>query len=784
MVPIGPFAALICLFAAPDNNVEWNGCSHVGWLDRRPLCPMNGQAFTVLFRAYRFDLTSARINVNTGSSVWIDADFDHDDGPYAIWRADIPATGSQTLHYYIELNDGTDTDYLSATGMSDGLPSDGGWEIDFVTLPHAPVGATPVTVGGVVFKVWAPNAAQGFVAGEFNNWTAANPMTKRGDYFIAHVPSALDRHQYKFVFNPGVLWRPDARGRALNATGGYNSYVENPLRYAWTSNSYSPPAFEDLIIYELHVGTFAGRNDPAASGSIPATYRDVAAHADHLAELGVTAVLLMPVTEFPTDFSAGYNPITQWAPEWRYGTPDDLKYLVDTLHAHGIAVHHDIVWNHFSPSDNFLWNYDSATQQIYYHVPDIQTQWGSQADFCRGEVREYFQQSALLWLDEYRMDGFRMDATDYMNIFPQEACGWSLMQWYNDTIDNRWANKISIAEQLPNDDWVTRPTSLGGAGFDAQWHDAFTDNLRQAVLDAAFGDPSMGAIAFAINGSSAGVRGPSAANYLELHDELMTSTGGGRIIKVIDPTFPHDDMWAKGRYKLAQGLVVLAPGIPMIHQGSEWLEDTNFGGGNAGGADRINWALKTTNASIFQFFKDVIAVRKSNGAFRANAGWQTYHVNDGTNVIAFQRYDASGNVCVVVANFNNSNLFNYRIGLPQSGTWTELLNSQASVYDGNNVGNGGSIQTEAVAYNGHPQSAVITIPQMGLLVFRHGAPTPPCPGDLNRDGEVSLADLTQLLANFGTTSGATAEQGDMDADGDVDIADLAAFLSRFGAGCP
>src|SRR5262249_42677324 len=137
----------------------------------------------------------------------------------------------------------------------------------------------------------------------------------------------------------------------------------------------------------------------------------------------------------------------------------------------------------------------------------------------------------------------------------------------------------------------------------------------------------------------------------------------------------------------------------------------------------------------------------------------------------------------VVANFNNSNLFNYRIGLPQAGAWTELLNSQASGYDKKNVKKNESIQSEAGPYDGDLQTSVITIPQMGLLVFRHGLPTP-CPGDLNADGQISLADLTVLLSHFGATSGATTDQGDMDADGDVDIADLSAFLSRFGAACP
>lgn len=778
-MPAVILGVLLCFFAGPDNDVEWNGVSHVGWQDRRPLAPVNGEAFDVLLQAYQFDLTAVKLHVvDNGAPSTIDAAFDHDRGPYAVWKAHIPAMSGNTLTYYFELIDGADSDYYGASGVSETVPTGGAlFTIDKLTLSHAAPGVTPVT-GGVLFKVWAPNAAQAWVRGTFNGWSLSNPMTKHGDYFVVKITGTISRQEYKYYFEPGALWRSDARGRAFNSAGGYNSYVENYPAYVWGDAAHATPAFEDMIIYELHVGTFSGRNDPQASGAIPGTYRDVAAHAGHLAELGVNMVELMPVTEFPTDFSIGYNPISMWAPEYKLGTPDDLRYMIDTLHQHGIGVMHDIVWNHFSGSDNYLWNYDSGTAQIYFRVPDVQTPWGSQADFGRGEVREYYQQSALAWLEEYHLDGFRMDATDFMNIFPQEAAGWSLMQWFNDTLDNRWINKIAIAEQLPNDSYVTRPTSLGGAGFDAQWHDAWTDSLRAAVYDAAFGDPNIGWLAGALNGDGEYLYGPYLLRYFELHDEILTSTGGSRAVRNIDPSFPHDDFFARSRTKLAQGLTMFVPGIPMIIMGSEWLEDTNFAAGDASGADRIDWAKKTTYADYFAFFRDMIAVRKGNGAFRANAGWQTFHVNEGGNVLAFQRYDADGNICVVVGNFANTDYFNYRVGLPQAGQWDEILNSQSALYGGNNVGNGGSITSDDTDYDGFAQSASITIPQSGLLVFRW-APPPPCPGDLDQDGDVDLSDLGIVLAAFGVNG-----SGDTDGDGDTDLSDLGVVLAAYGVPCP
>jgi 1,4-alpha-glucan branching enzyme len=774
---------LLLLLPLPsDNNVEWNGISHVAWQDRRPICPVDGESFQVRFQAYRGDLTAARVMVDDGPLVGYAAAWLEDRGPYAVWGAAVPATSSSTLSYYLELTDGTDTDYYSVSGMSENPPTDGGFVVDYDTLSHAPLGATPVSGGGAVFRVWAPGPTAAYVAGEFNGWsTTANPMARDGDTFVARVSSAADRQMYKYVFQPGTVWKPDARGKSLNPGQYYNTHIEDAFRYEWASGDFAPPAFEDMIVYELHVGTFAGRNDPLASGAIPATYRDVAAHVDHFVELGVNVIELLPITEFPWDFSAGYNPITAWAPEWKYGDPDDLKYLIDVLHANGIAVALDIVWNHFSPSDNYLWYFDGS--QIYFDSPAVDTPWGSQADFDRPEVRSYFLDSALHWLEEFRMDGFRMDATEFMDLY--QGSGWELMQEFNNRIDNRWIDKIAIAEQLPDDAWVTRPTSTGGAGFDSQWHDAFTDSLRQEILDCAYGDPEMWKIRDILYGSGAYLQGRYVTNYLEAHDEIWPTNGGQRLVKTIDPTYPHDDVYAKGRIKLAQGLVFFAPGIPMIHQGSEWLEYTDFGGGDPSGADRINWALKTANAPIFRYFRDAIAVRKGNAALRASADIEVFHVNDAGNVIAFHRWDYAGNDLVVVANFSNGDYPAYQLGFPQDGTWYELLNSQASEYDGNGMGNAGSVATTGGPYDGFTQSAFLTLPQMGLLVFRYDDPPDPpeCPEDLNRDGTVDLSDLAQLLGNYGMT-GAVHPDGDVDGDGDVDLSDLAQLLGVYGQSCP
>ena len=700
--------------AAPDNNVEWAGVSHVAWQDRRPLCPVSGETFAVRFQTWKNDLTAARVGVTTVGTAWVDAAKIGARGPYDIWQAQVPSTAGATESYVIELTDGSDTDYLSVGGVTDLAPVDGGFALNFTTLTHAPVGATPVTGGGAVFKVWAPTRVSCYVRGEFNAWGLANPLTKQGEYFIGRVNGVADRAQYKYFFNNSV-WNTDPRARSLESPGGYNARVENPFRYVWRVSDFATPALEELVIYQLHVGTFAGRNDPVPGAAFPSRYLDVAARVGHLAQLGINAVMLNPVTEFPGDESAGYNPITSWTPEWKYGTPDHFKAMVDSLHAHGIAVLLDIVWNHLSPTDNFLWNYDGS-QQWFDSPTAVNTPWGSQADFDKTVIKDYFANSALYWMEEMGVDGFRMDATDYMNIAPQEAAGWSLMQRFNDEMDNRWADKIAIAEQLPNDDWVTRPTSLGGAGFDAQYYDAFTDNLRQEILDAAFGDPEMFKISSIINGSGTYLSGRRVVNYYELHDEAWPSSGGQRFVKSIDGAAPHDDAYARGRSKLAQGLVMFAPGVPAFLQGTEWLEDTDFG---ANSANRIDWSKRITYAPQLEWFRKIVSLRRWP-AFRADAARHVFHVNEGANVIAFRRTDTAGNPMVVIANFSNTDFSGYRLGVPLAGNWFEMVNSQSAVYGGNGLDNPGPRPTDAIPADGFVQSLSLTIPQMGLLVLGPG----------------------------------------------------------------
>ncbi len=719
-IPLASFAAALALAltlpAAParaashDGNVEWAGLSHVAWQDRRPLCPVLKESFQVRLQSWRDDLTAVRVFWTDGATTsWIDAARSATRGPYDVWTAQLPAAATNTPNYWFQVIDGIDTDYLSVNGITTTVPVDGGFALDFLNLTHAPLGATPAT-GGTVFRVWAPTRTTAFVRGEFNGW-GTTAMVKTGEYFAIYVAGAGARQQYKYFFN-GITWNTDARARALNPGDSYNAYIENPFGYTWHDAAYVTPAFEQMVVYQLHIGTFAGRNDPMGVATYPSRFIDVAARVGYLDSLGVNAVMFNPFTEFPTDASAGYNPVTMWSPESWYGTPDQLKAMVDSLHAHGIAVLLDIVWNHFSATDNNLWNYDGS--QIYFDTPAVDTPWGSQADFDRGPVQDYFANSAMMWLEEYHLDGYRMDATSYMTIPGQGASGWALMQRLNDEVDRRWADKIVIAEQLPNDQAISTPTALGGAGFDAQYHMQFRDNVRQAIFDAAFGDPNMNAVRSALLGTGTYISGRRAFDYLELHDEAWPSSGGQRLIKNIDSTAPYDDVWAKGRSKLGFGLTLTAPAIPALLMGTEWLEDTDF---DPSSTHRIDWSKKVTYWDIWAFYRDLIHARRSLSPLRSDASIYVSHVNESGNVIAFRRYDGSGTSMMVLANFSNNDYTGYRVGVPAAGGWIESIDSQSARYGGNGLDNPGVLQTEAVTYDGFAQSLVLNVPRMGLLVL-------------------------------------------------------------------
>src|SRR5262245_8971347 len=354
------------------------------------------------------------------------------------------------------------------------------------------MGAVPYD-GGTSFRVWAPHAERVAVAGTFNDWSAdANPLASEGNgYWSADVAGAVSGAEYKYVLISGgqALWRLDPYAREVTGSAG-NSVVYRS-EFDWGDEQFIMPRWNELVIYELHVGTF---ND--TPGGQPGDLAGAIARLPYLRELGVNAIELMPPMEFAGGFSWGYNPAYPFAIEHDYGGPDAFKAFVTAAHAQGIAVIFDVVYNHFGPADLSTWQFDGWSENgkggiYFYNDWRSTTDWGeTRFDYGRGEVRQYLCDNALRWLETRFVDGLRWDSVGSIrNVFNQNndashdiPDGWSLMQWINSEIRQRQPWKITIAEDMKDNEWITKDTAVGGAGFGAQWGDAFLRTVRAAML--------------------------------------------------------------------------------------------------------------------------------------------------------------------------------------------------------------------------------------------------------------------------------------------------------------
>lgn len=605
-------------------------------------------------------------------------------------------------------------------------------------LSAFPLGVTP-TSSGTVFRVWAPHAESVHVAGTFNGWnTLASAMTgsPEGVWSIL-VGNAGLGSEYKYVLRRsgfGLMWRKDPRGRRVVNSAG-NSIVETP-DFAWTDEAWSPPDPNRLVVYELHVGTAAGNGDGLVIGG-PATFDHVTDHhLDEIADLGVNAVEILPVGEFPTDWSWGYNPSDIYAPESAYGGLSGFKRFVDACHGRGIAVILDVVYNHLGPSDLDLWNFDG--DQIYFY-PDAraQTPWGdTRPDYRQYQVRQFLIDNALHYTAECRVDGLRFDGFGWIVEAATDPDGWTLIREMHDRLGQAAPGVFTIAEHAGLQTWVTTPVNENGAGCRAQWYPEFSDTIRAACAAAVWGDPDVTSIANGL-AAAAGQRPGSVVYYAESHDtagELNSGPNKGvRLSRVIDAGNPQS--WgARAVGRMAGGLVLAAPGMPMLFMGQEWNEDIGF---NAQWDRRIDWAKRTSNAGDVSFFRRAIGLRTSRDGLKGDAPIRVHHVNDAAgNVLAFARGWDWFTSFVVICNVGGQRFESgYRVGVPYGGGWRVRLNSAETAYGGADQELEGTVvEADAVSYDGMSHSIDIPLERHALVVLEPAgmapdAPTPVAPAD-------------------------------------------------------
>ncbi|MBU0677578.1 MAG: alpha amylase C-terminal domain-containing protein [Verrucomicrobia bacterium] len=558
---------------------------------------------------------------------------------------------------------------------------------------------------GVTFRVWAPNAANVSVVGDFNGWNGSvNPLVaETNGLWSLDVTNAAAGAKYQYLIN-GTLWRRDPRSRKVTHSNG-DSIVYDTNAFTWADDYFSAPFFEDMVLYEMHVKAYNGSFDANID------------RLEHLHAMGVNAIELMPVSEFKGDYSWGYEPADLFAVESSYGGAEGMRKFVDECHKRGMAVLVDVVHNHWGPSDLATWQFDGWHQNgrggIYFYNEDGKccTDWGeTRPDASRQEVRDFIKDNTRMWLEEYHVDGFRFDSpwnmTHYMPGFTHIPEASSLMQEVNSLIHNDYTGKISISE----DDGLSD-------GYDSEWSDGFHSLIESTVSDPADAHRDMNALAAAIGNGA----GHGRVVYSESHDSVGDLNHNNRLPKVIDDADPTS-YWARKRSLLAGAVVMTMPGIPMVMQGQEILEGRPF-------SDHTPidwwWAQNTPATEITSAYTDMIHARRNlRGGTKGltGTGCNVHHVDNVNKVIAYHRWYSGGedDDVVVVANFAITEWTNssYEIEFPYAGTWYAHFNSDDLEY-GSDFGDIGPTSVTAA---GSPPQAAVDMGDYSVLIFSR---TPP-----------------------------------------------------------
>lgn len=542
-----------------------------------------------------------------------------------------------------------------------------------------------VTDEGTFFTLWAPHAKAVTVFGSFNDWNEdSHPLeaTENGCWSIL-IPEAKSGDEYKYCITTAddqKLHKNDPYARMLTNSSG-NSIVYKD-QFDWQGVEFKMPPMNQLKIYEMHIGTYHRTDENG-----PGTFATAIEKLDHLKNMGINCVEIMPVNEFAGDWSWGYNPAFPYAIESAYGGPDGFKNFVKACHERGIGVILDVVYNHFGPSDLDLWQFDGWSENgkggiYFYNDWKSTTPWGdTRPDYGRHEVRQYIHDNAMMWLDEFRCDGLRMDMVPYIrNVYGDESEGnnieegFSLLRWINDEIHERWPEKITIAEDLHGNNFITDGTDVGGCAFSAQWDADFVHPIRGILTSGRDEDIDMNAVVDSLSKvySNDAFR---RVIYTESHDEV--ANGKARITTEVDDQNPHS-YYAVRKSVLGMVLTLTAAGMPMLFQGQEMLEDQWFDD-----QDPLDWGLAEKNSGIIQMVSDLCHLRESEnhpGLFGAHTRFVL--VDHDKKILGIQRShlgDLSEGV-MIFYNFSSGTYENYTIFLDPPLDALCIFNSSQEAY--------------------------------------------------------------------------------------------------------
>ncbi|OBK78614.1 1,4-alpha-glucan branching protein GlgB [Mycobacterium sp. 1164985.4] len=587
-------------------------------------------------------------------------------------------------------------------------------------------------VEGVSFAVWAPNAKGVSLIGEFNHWdTNEAQLRVLGSTGVWEVfwPGFEVGGLYKFRIHGAdgsVSERADPMAFATEVPPKTASKVTKSS-YTWADDEWMArraaqnPVFEAMSTLEVHLMSWR----PGLS------YRELATQlTEYVVENGFTHVELMPVAEHPFGGSWGYQVTSYYAPTSRLGSPDEFRHVVDTLHQAGIGVIMDWVPAHFPKDAWALGRFDGTA--LYEHSDPRrgeQLDWGTYVfDFGRAEVRNFLVANALYWLQEFHIDGLRVDAVASMLYldYSRPEGGWTpniyggrenleavqFLQEMNATVHKVAPGIVTIAEESTSWPGVTRPTNLGGLGFSMKWNMGWmNDTLEFIKRDPIHRSYHHHEITFSMLYAF-------SENYVLpiSHDEVVHGKGTlwGRM--------PGND------HNKAAGLRSLLayqwahPGKQLLFMGQEFGQRAEWS--EERGVDWYQLDENSFSTGIQRMVHDMNTIYRSRRALWSQdtrpEGYSWIDANDSANnVLSFLRYGDDGSVLACVFNFSGTEHTHYRLGLPHAGTWREVLNTDADIYNGSGIGNYGAVEATDEPWHGRPASAVMVLPPLSALWFEY-----------------------------------------------------------------
>jgi 1,4-alpha-glucan branching enzyme len=594
-------------------------------------------------------------------------------------------------------------------------------------------------VAGVGFAVWAPNARRVSVVGDFNAWDGRRmPMRRHPpsgfwEIFVPGIgPGAC--YKYEILGADGTLLplKADPHAEQAEVPPRTASKVAPPSRHAWQDHEWMEGRARrndrdaPIAIYEVHLGSWR-RN--LAEGGRYLSYRELAQQlVPYVADLGFTHIELMPVTEYPFDGSWGYQPISLFAPTSRYGTPDEFREFVDACHCAGLAVWLDWVPGHFPTDAHGLGRFDGTA--LYEHADPRQgyhLDWNTLIyNFGRNEVANFLLSSALYWVNEFHIDGLRVDAVASMLYldYSRKPGEWipnryggrenleaiAFLRRMNELVFGEGAGATTAAEESTAWPMVSRPTYVGGLGFGFKWNMGWMhDTLEYFARDPIHRK-------YHHNNLTFGLLYAYHENFILplSHDEVVHGKGsllgkmpGDRWQRFANLRAYFAFMWSQtGKKLLFMG--------GELAQEREWNHDIGLDWQLL--ADPLHAGVQRLVRDLNRLYREVPALHELDcdpGGF----SWIDANNSDESVVSYLRRSRDANDLVVIVGNFTPIVRSNYRIGVPRPGRYIERLNTDAEVYGGSGVGNLGVVETEPEPMHGHPQSLRLQLPPLGVLFF-------------------------------------------------------------------